>query len=348
MTKKLGVLFLFGIFSACQNAAEPVESQNTTIEKDMQAAAGRSAFFYNVENLFDTIDDPLTRDDDFTPNGRQQWNSKRYFKKLENLTQAILDLDGQIPALIGLVEIENETVLKDLRDALGPRAAHYQIAHFDSPDARGIDNALLIDSEVFSTKDSEKLAINFDWNRDMKTRDILYVKLEDKNAEILHVFVNHWSSRREGTAETEPKRLRAAHVLRAKMNRIVEENPSANFLIVGDFNDMPNDKSLIGILQAGAENSRSDLVNLMTDDQEKSKGTISYRREWMVFDQMIVSRGLLDENGLKIKGKDAKILKSPDLIFTYKDGGQKPNATYGGPNYYGGFSDHLPIYLYFE
>ncbi len=314
--------------------------------ESMRELTGKTIVFYNVENLFDTKDDPRTHDEDFTPFGHKLWSEERYKTKLERLEDAITRIPGA-PLLIGLAEVENRKVLEDLMDEGGLDAIEYGIVHYDSPDRRGIDCALLYDKEHVTIKFSTTYSVRLDGNQRFTTRDILYAHVEFGGASS-HIFVNHWSSRREGKTETEHKRIEAAETLREKINAILNQNAQANIVVLGDFNDYPNDKSLEEILRAKASGfaREGDLINLLYDDHEDDKGTAVYNNDWGVLDQIIVSQSVYDHSaGFGIEGRDAFILKDRDLLYTYPDGRQKPNATYGGLKYYGGYSDHLPVYI---
>lgn len=308
--------------------------------------AGRPVVFYNVENLFDTENDPHVDDDEFTPYGYKKWDEERYETKIEHIESAI-EMIGATPVLIGLAEIENRKVLEDLIDEGKLEDVNYGIVHFDSPDRRGIDCALLYDKDVFVCKMSTKYPVKLPNNQNYLTRDILYVEGE-LDGKTIHVFVNHWSSRREGKLETQHKRIAAATILREKIDQIQQKDANANILILGDFNDHPTDKSLKTILrakEAGFAND-GDLINLLYDEHKLGEGTSVHAREWSVIDQIIVSQSLYDgNNGIGIERREAEILRKKKLLYTYPDGGQKPNATYGGRKYYGGYSDHLPVYI---
>jgi endonuclease/exonuclease/phosphatase family metal-dependent hydrolase len=343
--KKLILYLAIGVLSACELTTD----QNTNMEEyqgERLSANNQIVAFYNVENLFDLENDPATDDDDFTPNGEQRWDKERYDHKLNQISKVLYDLGSQAPMLIGLVEIENHKVVEDLSETGALAKTAYKLAHFDSEDRRGIDCALLYDSKRFEFIEKENLKVRLAGNKDYLTRDILYVKGKVKGDEIVHVFVNHWSSRREGIIETEPKRIQAAKVLKDKIAEIREENASAKILVMGDFNDEPKDKSIQQILNAAGE--KASLFNLMAEAAYDGEGTIVHEREWLMFDQMMVSQNLLSGEGLKVKDKKGYVYRVDEILYTYKNGGQKPNATYGGPEYYGGFSDHLPVYLILE
>lgn len=324
-----------------------VENQSTNYET-MNTFSGRSVVFYNVENLFDTKYDARIDDEDFTPDGFKQWDQERYDTKLERIVDALSQFD-QPPLLIGLAEIENRKVLQDLANTGNFGTINYGIAHFDSPDRRGIDVALLYDQDVFTVIESSKLRIKMEDDPNFATRDILYVEGELTGGVKTHVFVNHWSSRREGQFETEPRRVEAALTLREKVDEILKQDANANILILGDFNDHPDDKSLQTVLRAkesGFE-GEGDLINLLFDEHTHGEGTAVFQDDWAVLDQIIISQAVYDgKSGLGIQGKDAEIIKKEELLFTNRGNGeQKPNATYGGNKYYGGYSDHLPVYI---
>lgn len=322
------------LFVACGQTAKLKSAKNSTI------------VFYNVENLFDTINDPNINDEDFLPNGKLKWNSERYHTKLEHTAEAITLNLAKNPVLVGLVEIENEGVLKDLIHTGKLSQTNYGIAHVDSPDGRGIDCALLYDKNYFQVLETKALTVAIDSIPDFKTRDILYVKGQFKGGKTLHIFVNHWPSRRGGEQESEFKRVYAATVARHAVDAILKQDPKANIVLMGDFNDHPDNVSVKDALKARPASDSSDLINLLADDQAAGKGTHNYKGEWGVLDQFIVSRSLFDgKNGLTLKTGDAEIVYEETLLFTMKDGSKKPSATYGGPNYYGGYSDHLPIRL---
>lgn len=311
---------------------------------------GSSVVFYNVENLFDTIDDPNTIDEEFLPAGKLKWNSQRYNLKLQHIVEAVTLNQPENPMLIGFVEVENGKVVMDVAKTGRLAQTNYLLAHKESPDARGIDVALLYDRDRFKPLVITNLPVQLDSVPDFKTRDILYVEGELAGKKKLHIFVNHWPSRREGEKESEHKRIRAAEVARKKIDEILKADPKANIILMGDFNDHPNNVSIEQTLKAKpVTDTKADLVNLLYDDQMAGKGTHNFKGEWGVLDQFIVSSTLYNgKKGIAIDGQDAKIVYEEVLLFTQKDGSKKPSTTYGGPNYYGGYSDHLPITLRFK
>lgn len=304
--------------------------------------------FYNVENLFDTINDPqVLGDEEFTPEGHKFWDNERYTQKLEHLAQAICLMESHFPAHFGLAEIENRQVLEDLIQTAPLAQRPYKIVHYDSEDTRGIDCAYVYDSSLISVLSSTKHIVHVPDEPDFRTRDILEILIEISGVEV-SVFVNHWSSRREGNTETAPRRNAAAAELRQRVDELFELNPLTNILIMGDFNDTPNDESLHGILRAKGQHElqQGDLINLLIEEENNDLGTLFHDGDWMIFDQFVVSQALLQgRNGFTIEKNNAFILKHPDLLYSLPNGSQKPNSTFGGDTYYGGYSDHLPIYM---
>ncbi len=307
---------------------------------------------YNTENLFDTEDDPLTSDDDFTPMGRLHWTNEKYHHKLLNIYKVIAGVGSwQPPEIIGLVEIENRQVLNDLLSSTPLSKFKYGIVHYESPDPRGIDVALLIRSDKLKLLHQEPIYINFIGKPERKTRNILFAKLLYNNLDTLCVFVNHWPSRRGGEIETEDLRFEVANILRQKVELVFKTNPAAKIIIIGDFNDEPSDQSITTYLKAQPVTNHifsNQLYNLSYNLLKTSKiGTHYFRGHWSVLDQVIVSGGLLkSKHGLYTKLEDIHIFAADFIVQPDKKNlGIKPLPTYSGPKYIGGYSDHLPVYL---
>lgn len=338
------VVFLSILISVCSVSGF---SQKVSKKSGLQPFHNRAIVSYNVENLFDTIDDKGVIDEEFLPDGKLKWNSERYRVKLDHLVEALTMNLAENPVIIGLVEIENKGVLTDLKNTGRLAKTKYEIAHKNSPDARGIDCGLLYDKSAFKLIKMEALKVAIDSIPDFKTRDILYVKGELQGGKIIHLFVNHWPSRRGGENESEIRRIQAATVARAKVDAILKADPKANIVLMGDFNDHPDNKSVRDVLKAKAvTDAAADLVDLFEDDHRAGKGTHNYKGEWGVLDHFIVSKAVYTgSNGIALSPNDGKIVYEEKLLFTQKDGSKKPATTYGGPNYYGGYSDHLPIQL---
>jgi len=303
---------------------------------------------YNVENLFDTIDDPHKNDNEFLPQGRKQWTSKRYNDKLQKTAKVISHIDkNKLPDFVSLVEIENRTVLIDLVKEDEIEKANYQIIHHESPDARGIDCALLYNPKSFKLIKSTFYKVKMEGNNYFKTREILYAYGTTKSKDNIHIFVNHWPSRRGGLEKSRPKRALAANVLRHAVDSIISTDANAKIIIVGDFNDETDNESITKVL--GLKDSNSPLFNMAQADDNKGIGSYHYWKtnEWNMIDQMIISKALLNaETGLVTKEKSMQIYRADYLLHKNKDGTKVPAKTYG-KNYYGGYSDHLAVYQYF-
>ena len=302
--------------------------------------------FYNVENLFDTIDNPNTFDNDFLPTTDLKWNTQRYTKKLNDLAKVLQTIvSTSLPVLIGLAEVENKAVVEDLSQKTGLKKGNYEVVHEQSPDERGIDVALMYRSEWFEYMEHEAVEIQYPFEKDDKTRDILYVKGILAGTDTLHIFFFFLSSRRGGVEASQPKRVFAAELLKSKINTILAENKNAGIIIMGDMNDEPQNKSLAETLGARGDKN-SPLFNLMYNKDLQDLGTYNYRGNWNLLDNLIVSQGLLDaKDDFYVESAEGHIFQKEWMLFKHDKYGYTPNRTYGGPNYYGGYSDHLPVYL---
>jgi endonuclease/exonuclease/phosphatase family metal-dependent hydrolase len=310
-----------------------------------------SVLFYNVENLFDVENDSLTNDDEFTFEGERHWNYKKLNKKLQNTAKAIVGSSGwELPVLIGLCEIENRYVLDKLVNEAPLIPAAYKIIHKESPDSRGIDVALLYQSGLFYPLEYEYYPLVQDNNKILNTREILYVAGIVNGIDTLHVFINHWPSRYSGVMETRDLRNRAAQLLRSKIDLVLSENINSKVIILGDFNDQPNDESIRKHLNTellNADALTTKLYNLSGEWMGNNTGTLKYQSQWFIYDQIIVSGALLTSTmGLYTETAWAEICNLPFLLETdATNGGVKPKRTYYGYKYNGGFSDHLPVKL---
>ena len=295
--------------------------------------------FYNLENFFDTVDDPVKNDNDFLPGSFKDWSEQRYLEKLENITSSISSIDqNSVPAIIGVAEIENKTVLTDLIYQPAFKRA-YDFIHYDSPDKRGIDVALLYNRNIFTVLSHEKVRVVLDANQNYTTRDILYVKGAFDRDDIVHFFVNHWPSRREGTRKTMPKRIAAAQSLSSKTRNILQADPRAKIVIMGDFNDLPVSKSITRYL-------KDEFYNLAFIPYSKKMGTVFAKGRWLMFDQIMISRGMMSAPGFRINSSLLTVHFDKRLLFYDKKRAMyRPNRSYSGKKYHGGFSDHLPVYV---
>ena len=285
--------------------------------------------FYNVENLFDTINNSNTNDESFLPNSKKKWNTNRYFQKIDQLERVFKEINnGELPNIIGLCEVENKLVIEDLLKSPFFISHNYTIIHQESPDQRGIDCALLFDNR-FSLLKYDFIKINNPIT-DRPTRDIVYVCLKFNN-ELLHVFVNHWPSRWGGQNETNHKRVFAAQTLRDYIDKNIPKDEY--MIIMGDFNDYASNESLEDVLV------KDDLVNLMATDLVTDLGSYNYKGAWNFIDHIIVSK-----NSSICQVLSAGAFSKEFMLYEKKKGDKYPSRTYGGSVWYGGFSDHLPVY----
>ena len=302
--------------------------------------------FWNVENLFDTYDDSTRNDDDFTPQGQFRWTQKRYRDKLNHLAQTLLSLGEQTgnimqpPLAIGLAEVENDKVLRDLCRGTILRNCHYDFIHFDSPDRRGIDNALLYRKELFHPFLTQNIFVS-DSASHFFTRDILLVEGTVGNNDTLILIVNHFPSKRN--ADNEHRRKEIAKRLRYVMDTLSAAHPNGVLVVMGDFNSTPQEpvikKTLVG--------NDGRYLNLMADSD--ALGSYKYQGRWSLLDQIIVSRNVADNATpcpFQISSDKGQVF-SPSFLLQddERNMGQKIYRTFLGPKYIGGYSDHLPVYV---
>ena len=298
--------------------------------------------FYNLENLFDTRDHPELLDDDFTPDGFKNWTEERYENKLFKLARAISHLgEGSatdLPVLVGMAEVENKTLIEDLLKSKPLHGKAIDYVHLDSPDERGIDTALCFHPEYFSPASQEALPVLIyeeDGRRDY-TRDILYVS-GTMNGERVHVFVNHWPSRRDGDAATAAKRMQAAQTLQGFIEGLKQEEENPNCILMGDFNDDPFSESIVYL--QNALNLHNPMRRLLSPDE----GTAKYKDQWMLFDEILLSHTFLNSESGTHRFDSADIM-NPEFLQEWKEPFKgKPFRTYAGRKYLGGYSDHFPV-----
>lgn len=311
--------------------------------------------FYNVENLFDYEDDPLIFDEDYTPEGRNNWTKDIYEHKLSQLAKVIseigADVTGTTPALIGVSEIENRRVLEDLVNQNQLVNQDYGIVHQDSPDRRGIDVALLYKKKLFTPTNyrAHELVLYDQQDRTKRiyTRDQLLVS-GMLDGEMIHIIVNHWPSRYGGEERSRPNRLKAAELNKKIMDSLFSDDPYAKIITMGDFNDDPTNHSIKEVLQTNNSRDKMEikaLYNPFEDMHKKGMGTLAYRDAWNLFDQIIISTELAKKDYSSYRFYKAGIFNKKYL--------QTPRGQYKGypyrsyvNGYTGGYSDHFPVYIY--
>ncbi len=320
---------------------------------DVFSQSGFRVMFYNVENLFDCRHDTLKNDLEFLPNSVRGWHYGRYRQKLINISKVIAAVgEWTPPVLVGLCEVENDSVIRDLIKYSPLKTQEYRYLMTHSLDERGIDVALLYQRGSFRLIQHDSIRIKFPDKNRRPTRDMLHVVGQVLNGDSLDVFVVHMPSRTGGEKESEPARVFAASCLKQYVDSLFAVRTHPNILIMGDFNDYPHNKSISEILDAKVPTEHLEskkLYNLMAEkEKNKSSGSYKFHGEWDILDQFIVSGFLLsNKNGFSTSGA-AVIANFPFLLEKDdKYSGRKPFRTYYGMKYQGGYSDHLPVYLDF-
>jgi len=347
------LIIAFFLLQFCKSQKTNLTNVTPTISVDTLIERGDyRIMFYNVENLFDIFDDTLKNDDEFLPDGEKFWTYNRYLEKLANIAKVVTAIGmWEAPEIIGLCEIENYYVLEGITKFSALKVHDYQICHYESPDDRGIDVALLYQASKFKPIKTKKVLVKFPPALGKITRDILYVCGVTTRKDTLHVFVNHWPSRWGGMMDSEPRRMYAASVLRNEVDSIFKINPKANIIIMGDLNDFPTNKSVIETLKAKTEYNNiisNELYNLAYYLQEiKGKFSHKYQGEQGILDQMIISGALLDTTAnFYTRLNNAHVFDADFLLERDENNiGFKPFRTYIGFKFHGGYSDHLPVYL---
>lgn len=309
--------------------------------------------FYNLENLFDTINSNGTYDKEFSPDGSRKWNGQKYWAKQHNMAYAISQMKTKQtpmgPAIIGVSEVENRNVLVDLVKQPELRDWHLQIVHHDSPDRRGIDVALLYNPRLFRVLNVVNSTLHIPGNESFKTRDQMCVT-GLLAGEKVSVIVNHWPSRLGGQEQSSYLREAAAQLVRHTVDSLLRDDPNQGIVVMGDLNDDPMDKSLTQALGAKRNmddvKNANDLYNPWWEKLDKGVGTLAYKGQWNLFDQIIVSQYFLQNykgsNKPKLTFMRADVLNR-DFLKTV-DGDRKgyPLRTYSSGVFLNGYSDHFP------
>ncbi|MDG4716129.1 MULTISPECIES: endonuclease/exonuclease/phosphatase family protein [Winogradskyella] len=344
-TLKLSILFLLTIVFANVNAQEKKKYKIHTVA------------FYNLENLFDTINDPLKYDEASPIMEMHEANrAEVYVEKVKNMARVVADIGKEdtnnTPAIIGVSEIENRQVLVDLVNDPQLLDKDYGIVHYDSPDARGIDVALLYQKSLFKPIDTSSFELKIyddDTRKRVYTRDQLLVsgKLD---GELIHIIVNHWPSRRGGEARSRPKRVAAAKLNKRIIDSLQSIDPYAKIITMGDLNDNPNNASLKEGLKAEAKKKKVGLKGIYNPFENQFKkqglGTTGYRDAWSLFDQILLTQPFLEQDYDSFRLYKAGIFNKNYL--TNKRGRYKgyPFRSFSDGSFTDGFSDHFPVYVY--
>jgi hypothetical protein len=306
--------------------------------------------FYNLENLFDTLDAPNVQDEEFTPRGGYRYNTEIYVDKLGKLARVISELGTDLTpdgvSILGVAELENRKPLEDLLQDPKIKSRNYQIVHYESPDERGIDVALIYQPKYFKVTASRPVPVPLPHND--FTRDILFVSgLYD--GEPLHLLVNHWPSRSGGEAASQPLRNLAATICKDLIDSLQQADPNAKIILMGDLNDDPTSPSVRQILNAKGKKEQVEpggLYNTMYDFYKKGIGTLAYQDAWNLFDQIIISHGLINPKTGGYQFYQAQIHNKAYLCQQTGQFKGYPLRTFVGTNYLGGYSDHFATYIY--
>ncbi|MFT3753842.1 MAG: endonuclease/exonuclease/phosphatase family protein [Paludibacter sp.] len=340
------IAFALIISSTCTSQNNVTQNQNQKLKLQVSCVA-----FYNLENLFDTIDNANVIDEEFLPDGAMKWGTMKYNAKLQHMSNAIsqigLEYCPQGIALMGVSEIENRGVLEDLVKQPDLAKRSYQIVHYDGPDRRGVDVALLYNPKLFIVTNSKSYRLHTA-DTAFLTRDQLMVS-GYLQGEKVHVIVNHWPSRTGGEERSRPKRNAAAALTRSIADSLFRVDPKAKVIIMGDLNDDPFNESCSTILRAKKDlNEVKDgqLYNTLWKTLDKGIGSLAYADQWNLFDQIIVSSEIAHSDPSKLKLWKAEVFNKPFL--TQQEGRYKgtPSRTHAGGVWTNGYSDHYPTLIY--
>lgn len=346
----LNILFYSVLLSFISCSKGPATSPS------LKTANLYSIGFYNLENLFDTYNDTLINDEEFLPQGTKQWTNEKYQDKLGRLSTVISDLASQSISggidVLGVSEIENKKVLEDLINTDKLKNKHLKIIHYNSPDTRGVDVGLIYNSDVFSplATASYPLYIFSDDNKRIYTRDVLLVK-GILGSETIYVTVNHWPSRRGGEEASRQRRNSAARLNRTIIDSILVKDPNAKIFVMGDLNDNPNNESVKTVLSSKNDLkglSNSDLYNPFYKNFLEGNGTLAHNDSWSLFDQIIVSKAVMQEKSKNLRYSSHVIYKKDFMMEKFGHYKNYPKRTFSGDQYNYGYSDHFPVFIYLE
>jgi Endonuclease/Exonuclease/phosphatase family len=342
---------LYSIVVICFYAVTFLQAQDTKKTEYKVAAIG----FYNVENLYDTLDQEGVEDSEFLPGGKKNYTSAVYHDKLDHLADVISQLGKEVTkdglAIMGMAEIENEGVISDLIHRPKLIDKNYQILHYDSPDVRGVDVAMIYQPKFFTPIYSAPVRVNQvdEKGKYRPTRDILYVKgLLD--GDTIHLMVNHWPSRRGGEAASQQYRNGVAAMCKGIADSLMKVNPESKIFIMGDLNDDPISPSCAQIIGAKADKKdvfAGQFYNPMYKFYKAGIGTLAYNDAWNLFDQIMISYGTLNEKNGGYHYLKTRIFNEPFLTQTSGAYKGYPHRTFVGDRYDAGYSDHFPVYLLF-
>ncbi|MDD3875280.1 MAG: endonuclease/exonuclease/phosphatase family protein [Bacteroidales bacterium] len=346
---KFKVLFFLALTLPLYLLSQNNQGQNN--ENDEKEYFVACIAFYNLENLFDTIDNEDVNDTEFTPEGPNKWNSSKYFEKLANMSKVISEIGTDIspdgPAILGVAEVENILVLRDLANTPLLRGRDYGIVHYDSPDRRGVDVALFYQKKYFTPTHSTVYPLVIAGDTSFRSRDQLVVS-GIFDGEPMHFIVAHWPSRRGGEKRSRPLRIEAAKITRHVIDSLRSLDPMAKIVFMGDLNDDPSNHSVKRYLNANGKRNllqENQLFNTMDELFRSGIGSLAWRDSWNLFDQIIITQAFLNPTPFTYQFHRAKVFNKNYL--TSQDGQFRgyPFRTYSFGQYVGGYSDHFPTYI---
>ena len=295
-----------------------------------------TAAWWNVENLFDTRDDPHTNDDEFTPRGEMHWTRRKLNSKLQGLYKTLVMME--LPDVVGLGEVENKYVLRELCQGTPLAQVPYRYVHYDSPDRRGIDVALIYRADRFTVTASRPVHVS-DSADGFFTRDILVVEGVTAEGDSVCLLLNHWPSKRGGD-EADEHRKEIAQRLRRLMVELHRAHPGSAVIAMGDMNTTADEEAIADGMAFGTDSVSADGIRLLTARLPRDWGSHKYQGQWRYIDQMFL---LADE---RWQVRKMKLIKFDHLLTDEGSRpGQRPKRTNLGPTYEGGLSDHLPLLL---
>ena len=307
--------------------------------------------FWNVENLYDTLNDVWKNDEDFTPYGVNAWTGKRYWTKIDRLAEVISQMATDVTpdglAIIGLCEIENKSVVKDIINSPRLKKRNYQFVHIEGPDARGVDPSFIYNPLYFKLKNAVSYPVKLVTDSSHKTRDILVVS-GLFNGEPLSILVNHWPSRRGGEMLSRPNRNAAAKIAKRIADSITNANASAKIIIMGDLNDDPvNDcvKKVIGTYDDILKAEDNLYFNPMEKPYMDGTGTLAWQDSWNLFDQILLNKNWIPKKYETWQYYNVRIFNKAYLKSDFGNFKGYPFRTYSGGAYTAGYSDHFPVFI---
>ncbi len=342
--KTIFIYFLTILLTGLINVS-PLKAQS---KKTYQSAL---VGFYNLENLFDTVNDPKIDDEEFLPNGPNHWNTEKYLHKLAQMSKVIskigTDVNPDGIAVLGVSEVENRKVVEDLIHTPLLKNRHYKIIHRNSPDRRGIDVALIYNPKYLKVTATKMYRLHIANKPYFRTRDQMLVS-GLLHGDRFYFIVNHWPSRYGGEKRSRPLRNAAARLTRHISDSLLELNPEAKIIVMGDLNDNPTNESVLKIMKAKGNRNKlkkGDFYNPMYKLYKKGFGTTAWRDTWSLFDQIFLSPGLLDRDFSTWKYYKVKIFNKH--FMQQQEGKYKgyPYRTFAGGTWLGGYSDHFPVYV---